>query len=728
MADENWQKVREVFDSSLRRKPEERRKFVNKVCGDDKTLLAEVESLLSSLDSAESFMETPAVAKIAGMIEAETKKLEKGKCLGHYEIIEQIGTGGMGEVYLALDKKLDRQVAVKILKEKFNGHESNLERFTSEAKSASGLNHPNILVVHEVGESENTHFIISEFIKGKTLREILKESSPSLPEVLDIAVQTANALVAAHEAHLVHRDIKPENIMIRPDGLVKVLDFGLAKLVERKNKSVFGLEDSTAQQNQTAKGIILGTINYMSPEQAKGEKVDERTDIFSLGTLIYEMIAGRTPFAGDSVLETLVNLINSEPPPLTHFVGAVPDKLQKIVFKTLRKNADERYQTMKNLLADFEDLRENLTFEEKSEHSSNAPNVLTNRHHFNAERLNSAPTFADWKTDELSETGDNQTQIFEPANAYQAYQLSRYYFHKVSLPDLAKSRAWLEEAVRLDADFAPAYAALAEQLVEEAIIGLQTPAENFPKAKDALRRAADLNPHSAEFYVAAGYVDLICDWNFMQAERNFRKALKLNSHHAFANKYLGQVLMFRCRADEAETYLRQAVEIEPMGLHSGIILTISYFLARNYQKVIEECEKILSVYPRFVIAVSYRCWALEQTGRAAEAVIEYEKILLEPDGEFARRWIGYAYALTGDRKNALKTAARLVAETQEHYISPIGLALLYAGLNETDKACFYLEKAIEKRDPWILFIAADPRYDNLRSDTRFDELVRRVGL
>jgi tetratricopeptide (TPR) repeat protein len=157
-------------------------------------------------------------------------------------------------------------------------------------------------------------------------------------------------------------------------------------------------------------------------------------------------------------------------------------------------------------------------------------------------------------------------------------------------------------------------------------------------------------------------------------------------------------------------------------------LTISYFLARNYQKVIEECEKILSVYPRFVIAVSYRCWALEQTGRAAEAVIEYEKILLEPDGEFARRWIGYAYALTGDRENALKTAARLVAEYRERYASPIGLALLYAGLNETDKAFFYLENALEQRDPWILFIAADPRYDNLRLDTRFDELVRRVGL
>src|SRR5688500_8824750 len=167
-------------------------------------------------------METPAVAKVADMIEVESKKLEAGKCFGHYEIIEQIGAGGMGEVYLARDKKLDRQVAIKILNEKFSQHESNLQRFTQEAKAASALNHPNILVIHEIGEAEDSNYIVSEFIKGKTLREILNNKTLKLSEVLDISIQIANALVAAHEAHLVHRDIKPENIMIRPDGYVKI--------------------------------------------------------------------------------------------------------------------------------------------------------------------------------------------------------------------------------------------------------------------------------------------------------------------------------------------------------------------------------------------------------------------------------------------------------------------------------------------------------------------------
>ncbi len=369
MADKNWLQVREIFDDALHRQPEERARFVKQACGGDKILLGEVESLLSSLDDAESFMETPAVAKVAGVIEAETKKLETGRCFGHYEIIEQIGSGGMGEVYLARDKKLDRQVAVKILNEKFSGHESNLQRFVSEAKAASALNHPNILTIYEFGEAEDAHFIVSEFIEGKTLREMIRESRLRLSEILDISIQIAGALSAAHKAHLVHRDIKPENVMMRPDGYVKILDFGLAKLIQPKQAMV-GLEAETAKQNETAKGVIMGTVNYMSPEQAKGERVDERTDIFSLGVVIYEMIAGRTPFAGDSVSETFANLINAEPSPLSRFAEGVPDELQRIISKMLRKNKDERYQMMRGMLTDLKDLQENLTLDEKLERSA----------------------------------------------------------------------------------------------------------------------------------------------------------------------------------------------------------------------------------------------------------------------------------------------------------------------------------------------------------------------
>jgi len=375
MPDTKWQEVRQIFDAALRRRPEERRRFVNQACGDDKTLRAEVESLLSSIDSAESFMETPAVAKVAHMIEIETKKFERGKCFGHYQVINQIGAGGMGEVYLARDHKLNRKVAIKILNQEFSQDESNLQRFVSEAKAASALNHPNILTIYEFGEAEDARFIVSEYIEGKTLREIIRQSRLRLPEILDISIQITGALSAAHKAHLVHRDIKPENIMIRPDGYVKILDFGLAKLLEQKNKSFISPEDPTVRQNLTAKGVILGTVNYMSPEQAKGESVDERTDIFSLGVLMYEMFAGKPPFGGGNAIETIASILHKDPVPLSRVTPEVPQEIERIINKALRKDREARYQTAKDLLIDLQDFKQELAFSEKLERSAAPSNT-----------------------------------------------------------------------------------------------------------------------------------------------------------------------------------------------------------------------------------------------------------------------------------------------------------------------------------------------------------------
>nr|MBA3438436.1 protein kinase [Pyrinomonadaceae bacterium] len=263
----------------------------------------------------------------------------------------------MGEVYLAQDKKLDRKVAIKILSEKLSCHESNLQRFIREAKAASSLNHPNILVIHEIGEADDAHYIVSEFVEGVTLREHLEESPIKLAKVLDIAIQIANALQAAHSAKIVHRDIKPENIIVRPDGLVKILDFGLAKLVEHKP---IGFEETTLKQHQTAQGVILGTISYMSPEQAKGERVDERTDIFSFGVALYEMLAGRTPFAGDSSSDVMAAILTTEPALPGNFNREIPAELERIVAKALEKDREERYQTAKDMLVDLKHLKKQI--------------------------------------------------------------------------------------------------------------------------------------------------------------------------------------------------------------------------------------------------------------------------------------------------------------------------------------------------------------------------------
>ena len=370
MADTRWQKVREVFDAALHHQPEERRSFVNEACGADKTLLAEVESLLASHDGAKSFMETPAVAKVADMFEHETKKLEEGTRFGHYEIIKQIGAGGMGEVYLARDTKLDRKVALKFLPGAIAQDRERLRRFQQEARATSALNHPNILTVFEIGEADGRDYIGTEFIEGETLGELMAAGPLKLGDTLNIGEQIASALSAAHRAGIVHRDIKPQNIMVRPDGVVKVLDFGLAKLVEQKNRSVLGLEELTLQQNQTAKGVIMGTVSYMSPEQASGQQIDVRTDIFSFGVVLYEMLTGQQPFTGPTANHTIVAILEKEPPPVSQLTKSYQPEIDGIIKKCLAKKTDERYSAAKSLLADLKELKEELAFQSKLERSS----------------------------------------------------------------------------------------------------------------------------------------------------------------------------------------------------------------------------------------------------------------------------------------------------------------------------------------------------------------------
>ena len=352
MKESDWQKVKSIFNSALDMPPQDRAAYLDDACAGDEALRIEVEKLLGAYRS--EFMEVAAE-------ETDTRRLEPGTKLNRYEIVNLLGSGGMGEVYLAKDAQLDRKVAIKVLTEKYESSEANVRRFIKEAKAASALNHPNILTIHEIGQEDNSHYIVSEYIEGHTLRTIIERDSLSIRQVLEIAIQIASALAAAHSARIIHRDIKPENIVLRNDGYVKVLDFGLAKLIPQFN----GLDGETLTQNQTSEGLILGTVRYMSPEQARAGKVDERTDIFSLGVLLYEMIAGGTPFGGDSTLDVFASLVNKDPEPLSRFARDVPDELERIVSKTLRKNPDERYQTMKGLVADLKELKERITVEDK---------------------------------------------------------------------------------------------------------------------------------------------------------------------------------------------------------------------------------------------------------------------------------------------------------------------------------------------------------------------------
>lgn len=295
--------------------------------------------------------------------------IPQGTKFGRYEILSQLGVGGMGEVYLAADAKLDRKVALKILPVKVAANHESMRRFVQEARAASALNHPNIVTIHEIEEINSTCFIATEFIDGETLRQHLSRTRLTINKILEVSIQIADALTSAHEAGIVHRDIKPENIMLRRrDGYVKVLDFGLAKLTEPADE-VVDLDAATKARIVTEPGVVLGTVQYMSPEQARGLTVDARTDIFSFGVVLYEMLAGCAPFKGETKTDILAAILDKEPPPLAHHSSEVPEMLEWIVTKAIRKSRAERYQTARELLTDLRSLKQKLDFAAEQERS-----------------------------------------------------------------------------------------------------------------------------------------------------------------------------------------------------------------------------------------------------------------------------------------------------------------------------------------------------------------------
>jgi serine/threonine protein kinase len=348
MTPERWQQVEEVLQAALDCAPQERAAFLARACAGDPELQTEASSLVNAYDAATEFIEEPAIAQDAHVVLGDYSLDNPGREIGPYKIIERLGSGGMGEVYLAQDARLDRLVALKVLPAYFVSDDTRLRRFQREARAASALNHPNILTIHEVGELDGVHFIATEFIDGHTIRELMATGDLSLTDVLDIVGQVADALSAAHVAGIVHRDIKPENIMRRHDGRVKVLDFGIAKLLERTTADIPAITGT-----QTETGVVLGTVGYMSPEQTRGLEVDERTDIWSLGVVLYEMLAHHAPFTGATSMDTMVAILDREPASLFP-ENADPSlhRLQTIVSQTLRKDKTERFQTAAELLAD----------------------------------------------------------------------------------------------------------------------------------------------------------------------------------------------------------------------------------------------------------------------------------------------------------------------------------------------------------------------------------------
>jgi serine/threonine protein kinase/predicted negative regulator of RcsB-dependent stress response len=357
MTPDRWQRIEKIFNDVLEIEPAERDRYLTEACSDDSGLRREIEGLLAADKEPVSFLSSVITRAETGNSGLAVSLRTQAEELSHYRILSRIGAGGMGEVWLAEDLRLGRRVALKLLPRQFLQDPDLLSRFRREARAASSLNHPNIITIYEIGQMGQTHFIATEFIEGVTLRQRLVQGSLATADLLNIAIQLASALGTAHSAGIIHRDIKPENIMIRPDGLVKVLDFGLARMTPLAGKplafKVDGEVEGGDRHLSTARGTLIGTPRYMAPEQVRGIKVDSRADIFSLGVVIYEMIAGRAPFIGETIADQIAAILERDAEKLSNIRPGLPPNLELIVARAIAKNPDDRFQTMEALLEEL---------------------------------------------------------------------------------------------------------------------------------------------------------------------------------------------------------------------------------------------------------------------------------------------------------------------------------------------------------------------------------------
>jgi len=608
--------------------------------------------------------------------------------LGHYRITSPLGAGGMGEVYLAMDTRLSRNVAIKILPAGTSGDSEAQQRMLREARLIATIDHPNVCTVYEIGEEGDQPYIVMQYVQGETLGQRMRRGSISLAEAIEMARQITAALAEAHKRGIVHRDIKPGNIMISSSGIVKVLDFGLAK-------SFMRAPDDATEVIISRADVVSGTTPYMSPEQLLGEPLDGRSDLFSLGIVLYEIASGRRPFDRRTAAGTINAILMEDPEPL-----APSDlvALEPLILRALAKPVGRRFR-------DASAMHESLSAlaEGRSASVRRVAVTATTR-----KRRKKAPAT-------------------DPA-ATKLYLRARIQWNKRHPEALRQAIALFQEAVEIDPMHALSYSGLADSYMLLGFLQVISPRDILPKVKASALRAIELDPDLAEPHASLGYLAGIFEWDWQTAQRELLLAMKLNPDYAWAPHWYG-VLAGARSFDESQRYVTQAHELDPLSpiIHTAIGMV--HHWRRDYAAATRIYTQVLDTEAAFAPAHYYIGLTHEQMKEYDHAITNLMRAaeIAHGGGLFVGA-LGHCYGISGKRELALNILRELEERATERYVSPFNIMLVHLGLGQIDSTIEWLERALEDRTPGLWHTPVEPRFDHIRGEAAFQQLMARFGL